>query len=311
MKKKEFYTTKKEKNIGIAFIFLIFVLMLIGTLFDQKISNILITNHSIFSHIFEHYTVQGKNFVYLICFEIITWIIWRLVKEHILRIILTTGLVLIDLNQMRSVLYDYVFYTAAVLHNHKIGQSWADSFNTSQLVNPKLGFLFDVLSIFFTFVCSYYFHKWIQKQSQDELDYSLRAALAGIFVIVAVSTSLETLKELWGRARPRDLSTIMGTGFSAWYKINPGTEYRSFPSGHSTLSWFYLYLPFLVPRKNIKWQRILTWLAVFIGVCSAYGRVRLGAHWLTDVTIATFIVVLAVYTASRFLDAHFVEHPKH
>ena len=44
-----------------------------------------------------------------------------------------------------------------------------------------------------------------------------------------------------------------------------------------------------------------------MGILTGLSRVRIGAHWLSDVTVSSMLVGLIIFMASRLLTAHFVE----
>jgi undecaprenyl-diphosphatase len=83
------------------------------------------------------------------------------------------------------------------------------------------------------------------------------------------------LKHAFGRARP-DAALALVDGFS-------------FPSGHAALSVVvYGFLAFLLGNRKPGWQRTgLALAAVCIAALTAFSRLYLGAHWLSDV-IASF-----------------------
>lgn len=72
--------------------------------------------------------------------------------------------------------------------------------------------------------------------------------------------------------------------------------------------WLFLNLTFFVPRSNYLWQKRLTIFGLAMGLLTALSRVRIGAHWLSDVTVSSLLVGLMVFIASRILQAHFVEN---
>ncbi|MDD9138231.1 phosphatase PAP2 family protein [Fructobacillus sp. CRL 2054] len=287
------------------FMFIILSLIIIGTFYDQQISEMFIDSKSVWAHLFEHYAVQGVNVVYFVVFEMMTWIAWRKITDKILKWTVVIGMLLIDLNEMFAIIYDYIYYTAAVIQKHKLGTPWADSFDAELLYDHSQEFLFWFLGVFFTFIFSILFFKFISKQTEEELKYSIKAAFIGLLVIVLDQVTIDGMKNWWGRYRPMEIDT-QHSQYTAWYVINGNNGHASFPSGHARCSWLYLYLPLILKRNQFVLQRFFTALAVIFGIGGALGRVRLGNHWLTDVSVSTLITVLIIYLASRVLQTTFV-----
>ncbi len=72
----------------------------------------------------------------------------------------------------------------------------------------------------------------------------------------------------------------------------------------------FLYLTFFVPRENRSWQKGMTIFGLAMGTLTALSRVRIGAHWLSDVSMSALIVGTIIFLASRLLGAHFIEPDK-
>ncbi len=45
-----------------------------------------------------------------------------------------------------------------------------------------------------------------------------------------------------------------------------------------------------------------------MGILTGLSRVRIGAHWLSDVTVSSILTGLLIFAASRLIGAHFVEN---
>lgn len=71
--------------------------------------------------------------------------------------------------------------------------------------------------------------------------------------------------------------------------------------------WLFLYLALFVPRQNVSLQKKMTIFGLAMGILTAMSRLRIGAHWLGDVTVSAILVGLLVFAASRLIGAHFVE----
>ena len=91
-------------------------------------------------------------------------------------------------------------------------------------------------------------------------------------------------------------------------KGNVTDEFASFPSGHSAYAMFGIFLfPALAEYITVlrKYRSWLFLLGLSLWAATAFSRLTVGAHYLTDVTIAGLIAILAyaaVSTGHRILE---------
>lgn len=134
----------------------------------------------------------------------------------------------------------------------------------------------------------------------------LRFVLTLVFVCVGTMVAINVIKVPWGRARMR---LIVSTGnesyFTPWWKAGSALkdqlvasgvssdEFRSFPSGHTACAAcavLLALLPTVCKRLRGKEKRLgllgVLWTAVV-----AVSRLMMGAHFLTDVTMAWLVTL--------------------
>lgn len=286
--------------------------LLVATFFDKNVTNAVMDQNSIFGNIFQNYADQGAGIVLFAAFEIIAWTIWRRVQDEVLRYVMTIGALAFAFNQMLAILQDMLSYTYSMLNNLSKGIPMGVANNTSAVKNyPEV--LRWGLAVILTVVLSLFFYNWLQSKSDADIRYLVTAALVGIAVVFIAQTTIGEMKSLWGRFRPYEMTTVAGntmSEFTPWYHLNGINGHNSFPSGHTMSGWLFLYLVFFVPRGNISAQKKMTIFGIAMGILTAMSRVRIGAHWLSDVTVSSIIVGLIIFMASRLLAAHFVEPTK-
>jgi membrane-associated phospholipid phosphatase len=286
--------------------------LLVATFFDKNVTNAVMDQNSIFGNVFQNYADQGAGIVLFAAFEIIAWTIWRRVQDDVLRYVMTIGALAFAFNQMLAILQDMLSYTYSMLNNLSKGIPMGVANNTSAVKNyPEV--LRWGLAVVLTVVLSFFFYNWLQSKSDADIRYLVTAALVGIAVVFIAQTTIGEMKSLWGRFRPYEMTTVAGntmSEFTPWYHLNGINGHNSFPSGHTMSGWLFLYLVFFVPRGNISAQKKMTIFGIAMGILTAMSRVRIGAHWLSDVTVSSIIVGLIIFMASRLLAAHFVEPTK-
>ena len=132
-----------------------------------------------------------------------------------------------------------------------------------------------------------------------------------LLLFLLAGGTVETIKYAWGRARPRmvlaaDASAVHGSSFTPadyshclkhdppgefhctftpWYAPQgPRDGLQSFPSGHSFSGW--VLLPLALHTRNMAAApQIAAWLLVAgWGLAVMTSRVKVGAHWLSDVS---------------------------
>ena len=308
----DFQTTSSEKKVVTVLLGLGVVSLLVATFFDKNVTNLVMNQNSIFGNIFQNYADQGANIVLFAAFEIIAWTIWRRIQDDVLRYVMTIGALAFAFNQMLAILQDMLSYTYSMLNNLSKGIPMGVANNTSAVKNyPEV--LRWGLAVILTVVLSLFFYNWLQSKSDADIRYLITAALVGIAVVFIAQTTIGEMKSLWGRFRPYEMTTVAGntmSEFTPWYHLNGINGHNSFPSGHTMSGWLFLFLVFFVPRGNISAQKKMTIFGIAMGILTAMSRVRIGAHWLSDVTVSSIIVGLIIFMASRLLAAHFVETTK-
>ncbi|MFT8757162.1 phosphatase PAP2 family protein [Leuconostoc pseudomesenteroides] len=308
----DFQTTASEKKILTILLGVGVLSLLVATFFDKNVTNAVMNQNSIFGNIFQNYADQGAGIVLFAAFEIIAWTIWRRVQDDVLRYVMTIGALAFAFNQMLAILQDMLSYTYSMLNNLSKGIPMGVANNTSAVKNyPEV--LRWGLAVVLTVVLSFFFYNWLQSKSDADIRYLVTAALVGIAVVFIAQTTIGEMKSLWGRFRPYEMTTVAGntmSEFTPWYHLNGINGHNSFPSGHTMSGWLFLFLVFFVPRGNISAQKKMTIFGIAMGILTAMSRVRIGAHWLSDVTVSSIIVGLIIFMASRLLAAHFVEPTK-
>jgi membrane-associated phospholipid phosphatase len=146
----------------------------------------------------------------------------------------------------------------------------------------------------------YYFviNKFDPEKFQPYANLAKITLIMGIFYALI---TIQVIKLIWGRVRPRDLLPSY-TNFTPWYLINGYNGNQSFPSGHTAMGWMLLPLICLAKeRKNkiVKWGIIA--FAIFWGFFAAASRIVVAAHYASDTLFATGIAcIFFIYFYYRF-----------
>lgn len=304
-----FKTTDGEKKTFTILLIIGFASLLVATFFDKNVTSAVMNQNSIFGNIFQNYADQGAGIVLFAAFEIIAWTIWRRIQGEALRYIMTGGALVFAFNQMLAILQDMLSYTYSMLNNLSKGIPMGVANNTSSVANYPEPLRWSA-ALILTILLSFVFFNWLKNKDEADISYLLNAALIGIAVVFIAQTTISEMKTLWGRFRPYEMTTVSGKAmseFTPWYHLNGVNGHNSFPSGHTMSGWLFLYLTFFVPRGNISLQKKMTIFGIAMGILTGLSRVRIGAHWLSDVTVSSLIVGSIIFLASRLLAAHFVE----
>ena len=161
-----------------------------------------------------------------------------------------------------------------------------------------------LVTVFFALVCGFLLVLVTRSCSVKTV---FRFLCTLIFCAVVTMLLVNIIKVPWGRARMR---LIAGTGnetyFSPWWKAGKALrdklvadgissdEFRSFPSGHTSCAaccMLLILLPTLGKQFRGKETVYLIVGAVWT-VLVAFTRIQMGAHFLTDVTMAALIASL-------------------
>ncbi len=134
----------------------------------------------------------------------------------------------------------------------------------------------------------------------------LRFVCTAVCVCVGIMLLINIIKLPWGRARMRLIaSTGNETYFSQWWQAGTSLkkqlvaegvssdEFRSFPSGHTACAacaMLLLLLPTVCRRLQGK-ERWFIALGALWTALVAFSRLRMGAHFLSDVTVSTALTL--------------------
>ncbi|CAH1850984.1 phosphatase PAP2 family protein [Convivina intestini] len=310
LKTSPFRTTKTEYKFVYTLVLVGLASLTLATFFDPLVSQTVMNQNSIFGNIFQNYADQGANIVLIVAFEVLAWLAWQQMSDTFSRYLSTGALLGMAFNQILAALQDMLSYTFSMIHNLQHGIPMGVANNTAAVQNYPEPLRWS-LAVVILVILSFAFQRWVSHRSFQEKNYLTLATLVGIATVFVATSTVGEMKLLWGRYRPYEMTDILHGSlghFTPWYHLNGNTHHNSFPSGHTMSGWLFLYLTFFVPRSNYLWQKRLTIFGLAMGLLTALSRVRIGAHWLSDVTVSSLLVGLMVFIASRILQAHFVEN---
>ena len=163
-----------------------------------------------------------------------------------------------------------------------------------------------VLTFVLVIVANLIVYRLTRTTEPDELT---RWALMVLAVWIAQAIILNVIvKPLWSRPRMRVIEVTPGLEFQPWWVIgNPDKwayiaagvvkdGFKSFASGHTAHAAIGLMLaglPAPAFMEKPSRRRVVFWAAAVIAALVAFGRIVIGAHFLTDVSCG-FALVLAL-----------------
>lgn len=138
------------------------------------------------------------------------------------------------------------------------------------------------------FVLSYLYPFW--KSWRPYVLLPLLTVVIGAGLIVDKS-----LKEHWGRPRPKQIQEFGGTQqFRAFYSPNffhQPEPSKSFPSGHCSMGFLFFSVALAGWRLRKRWLLLLgVAMAMILGILLGYTRMALGGHFFSDVIFSAIIM---------------------
>lgn len=159
------------------------------------------------------------------------------------------------------------------------------------------GQIFGLAALFvflFSFV-SESFVKWRKLALQIGLTLAIGAGILTHFV----------LKDHWQRPRPKQVELFGGTEpFRPFYQPNFFAEgqFKSFPSGHSTMGFCFFSLAIYARREGRKGLLIGSlFLAMGLGICLSITRIAQGGHFFSDTFVSACLMWITAATCDWFL----------
>lgn len=163
-----------------------------------------------------------------------------------------------------------------------------------------------VLTFVLVIVANLIVYRLTRTTEPDELT---RWALMVLAVWIAQVIILNAIvKPLWSRPRMRVIEVTPGLNFQPWWVIgNPDKwayiaagvikdGFKSFASGHTAHAAIGLMLaglPTVAFKEKPSRRRVVFWTAAVVAALVAFGRIVIGAHFLSDVSCG-FALVLAL-----------------
>lgn len=163
-----------------------------------------------------------------------------------------------------------------------------------------------VLTFVLVIVANLIVYRLTRTTEPDELT---RWALMVLAVWIAQAIILNAIvKPLWSRPRMRVIEVTPGLNFQPWWVIgNPDKwayiaagvikdGFKSFASGHTAHAAIGLMLaglPTVAFKEKLSRRRVVFWTAAVVAALVAFGRIVIGAHFLSDVSCG-FALVLAL-----------------
>lgn len=275
------------------------ILLIIATFFDLQISFLLsdlnsgeVITSNLYAIIFE---VIGETILYLFlafAFSVTFWWFTYNIKTNWKYVCQIINCIAIFLT-----FYYFINKTIGYLENYMIFQ-----------INDY----FLIFTLFFSFILTFLTILALKFFNKKQINTLINFALI-IICVAAVSNLITQISKvfIFGRMRFRAMNLIEDFSYyTPWFFLN-GTSlseilnhlglstdaFKSFPSGHTTavaISFTLICLPVLFKKFNTKFWKIFYWITpIALIIIVGLARIIAGAHFLSDVLIASLITFLS------------------
>lgn len=281
-----------KKDVAIVAVILAFCL-LVGSFFDYQISNALFNSSSLFGRFIE---VAGE-----LPFELTASI---------------AGVMLVRSARSDSKASKWLTALGILINVGLVGYEIIGSLR----VGGKLIAFQLVLTFTLVIAANVIAYRLTRDTDPDDLT---RWALMVLAVWVAQAIILNVIvKPLWSRPRMRVIEVTPGLNFQPWWVIgNPDKwsyiaagvikdGFKSFASGHTAHAAIGLMLaglPAAAFKEKPSRRRVVFWAASLVAALVAFGRIVIGAHFLTDVSCGFALVLALECLAARVAYPHGVQ----
>ncbi|UDI78969.1 phosphatase PAP2 family protein [Staphylococcus taiwanensis] len=267
---------------------ILILVILIATFADQSISSHFIDQNSIFGTLFQNYGLFPPTLILIISMTVFNFYIIKTLKNTFAKVIimlLTFVFTLIKTNSLISETVQYILSTSNNIKHHKPMGMANNEGNAGNALSLGLSFLISFIILLVIAFALYQF--WLKNLDLSELDRLFKVSVISFMVLFIGLELVDNMKELWGRVRPYELSD-KGAHFTNWLTINGNTGHSSFPSGHTGNGAFLMFLAFYF--KKLSSRKIMFTIGLIYSILMAISRVRIGAHFTSDVTMSLIIM---------------------
>ncbi len=265
--------SKKNKMIIILFYCSCAVLLLSGTLWDEQISRFLYSPDSVFCSFFN----KIGEFPPYLTIPLFGTVFFYGKPEKVNK----------ALGFLWSFLFAVICLGGFIFLTAKFGSYWLPKNDLRTPIEIILAVVFTVLSLILG--------KRIPKKHLKPLK---RFSVFGVLAFLISGLGVDFIKSIWGRTRPRDMLKINDfSSFTPWYIPQGKTGNNSFPSGHANQATLMFLLTGLADAfSSLKKHEVKLFLAsALFSFTVSLSRLIVGAHFLTDVTVAIIITFTTVY----------------
>ena len=196
------------------------------------------------------------------------------------------------LNIILGIIYALAVLAGWVLCLFKLGDDWFGE-DFSKVLRIVIAFAFSALTLFLGGL--------IKRETMIKLR---PLAVVGVLVFLVTAGGVEVIKRVWGRPRYRDMvngvNGLSLNDFAPWYTIKHMDNCRSFPSGHTyAMSETFLLLSVSDRFKKYRNKEIIFFAIAFVMTAlTAFSRLTVGAHFLSDVVMGA-VIGFTVYILVR------------
>ncbi|MCG7338030.1 phosphatase PAP2 family protein [Staphylococcus sp. ACRSN] len=275
------------------------IILLFALFIDLPLSQHFMNQNSIFGTVFQDFGLFPPTLILIISMIILNFYVFTHFKNRVAQyiILLMTFLyTLIKTNLFVSETFKYIFSTIDNIQKHKpmgVASNEGDASNTL-----SLGTSYVITFILLIIIAFSVYQFWLKQVTALELERLFKVAFVSFLVLLIGLELIDSLKEMWGRARPYEIGHH-GAYFTNWLTVNGNTGHSSFPSGHTTDAAFLMFMAFYFNTRVAQKRMFLIGFMFTIIMCAS--RLRIGAHFLGDVTMAFTLILLLIIAADYII----------